>query len=104
MIWPYQKKEITLNNQVLLAFLSKKGGIMSKKRAVVKGVKLAAIAIASAAVAAKKIHDKGYDKKAATAMKKVASKIKAEAKRFETLVHEEIRKQEQANKKKNSKK
>ena len=73
---------------------------MSKRRAVVKGVKFAAVAIATAAVTAKKIHDSGYDKKALAGMKKVAAKIKQEAKRFESLVHEEIRKQEQAEKKK----
>lgn len=76
---------------------------MSKRRAVVKGVKFAAMAIATAAVAAKRIHDSGYDKKAVAGMKKVASKIKQEAKRFESLVHEEIKKQEKTEKKKSKK-
>ncbi|MBN2053050.1 hypothetical protein JW756_06100 [Candidatus Woesearchaeota archaeon] len=51
----------------------------SKKTKVIVGVAAAAAAIAGAIYAAKKMHEKGYDKKAVKFLKDQAAKIKKEA-------------------------
>ena len=53
--------------------------MVSKKTKVIVGVAAAAAAIAAAIYAAKKMHEKGYDKKAVKFLKDSADKIKKEA-------------------------
>ena len=53
--------------------------MVSKKTKTVIGIAAAAAAIAAAVVLAKKMHEKGYDKKAVKFLKDSANKIKKEA-------------------------
>jgi hypothetical protein len=53
--------------------------MVSKRTKVIVGVAAAAAAIGAAIYAAKKMHEKGYDKKAVKFLKDSAAKIKKEA-------------------------
>jgi len=53
--------------------------MVSKRTKIVVGVAAAAAAIGAAIYAAKKLHEKGYDKKAVKFLKDSAAKIKKEA-------------------------
>jgi hypothetical protein len=53
--------------------------MVSKKTKVIVGVAAAAAAIATAVVVAKKLHQKGYDKKAVKMLKDYSAKLKKEA-------------------------
>lgn len=60
--------------------------MVSKKTKVIVGVAAAAAAIAGAIYAAKKMHEKGYDKKAVKMLHNWSAKIKKEAVNLERKV------------------
>jgi hypothetical protein len=60
--------------------------MVSKKTKVIVGVAAAAAAIAGAIYAAKKMHEKGYDKKAIKFLHDHAAKLKKEAIKLEKKV------------------
>jgi hypothetical protein len=53
--------------------------MVSKRTKIIIGVAAAAAAIAAAVIAAKKMHEKGYDKKAVKFLHDSAAKLKKEA-------------------------
>jgi hypothetical protein len=65
--------------------------MVSKKTKVIVGVAAAAAAIGAAIYAAKKMHEKGYDKKAVKFLKDGAAKMKKEALALEKAAVKEFK-------------